>query len=143
MTEADFLLLLKLKNILNNRNSQPQPEKEKKTLALTFIKPKKGQRPMKKSMKIDDQNVAIDSFEATDRDDYIRFTISRTADDGASTGAIVRLFGKPSTVNVVDSDSKVTFTLNDGQISEYRYYTRDNQPALEYFRLEGHKIEVK
>lgn len=97
----------------------------------------------KKFIKIDDKEIAIDSFEATDREDHIRFVVSRTADNGASTESIVHLFAKPSTFSVIDNDSKVTFTLTNGQISDYRYYTRDNEPALEYFQLEGNKVEIK
>lgn len=111
---------------------------------LTLIKNQKGHyKMMGKSLKINDQDIVVDSFEATDRGENIHFILSRTADNGASTNAIVSLFGKSSPVSIVDSDSKVAFTLSDGQISEYRFYTRDNQPALEYFKLEGNKIGVR
>ena len=96
-----------------------------------------------KYIMINNQNVVVDSFEATDHGANILFTINRTVDGGASTGAIITLFGNPSALSVVDSDSNVTFTLNDGQISEYRYFTRDNQAALEYFKLEGSQISAQ
>ena len=99
-----------------------------------------------KSLTITDKSVVVDSFEATDNGENISFSITRTADGGEATGTIVTLFGKPSPVSIVDSDSGtsgITFTLADGQISEYHYFTREAQPAVESFKLQGKQITVK
>jgi hypothetical protein len=89
------------------------------------------------------QPIIINSFEATDNGEYIWFSIARTADNGTSTGAIIGLFGKPGTVSITDGDSNVTFTLSNAQISNYKYFTQDASPALEYFKINGTSPTVK
>lgn len=118
---------------------------------LTFIKEKqKGKKTMSgKLIKINDTQVTVEGFEATDRDQNVMFSITRTADTGSSTGAILSLFSSqsshsaPSTISVVDVDSNVVFIVSDPKIYEYKYFTRKDDKALEYFKINGSKIGAK
>lgn len=117
---------------------------------ITFIKEKKkGKKTMSgKLIQINDTQVTIEGFEATDQNESVMFSITRTADTGTSTGAILSLVSQPShsapaTISIVDVDSNVVFIVSDPKISEYKYFTRKDECALEYFKINGSKITAK
>ena len=100
---------------------------------ITIVKGKMPSQTTDKSIKI-----PVDSFEATDNKDNLRVSITRTADGTEATMALVGIFEKEAPVQVIDGDSGgVTFSLNKATIKEYKYFTREGEPALEYFKIEG------